>query len=406
MLSTPEDRAGRITSLREITKTAWREAMLKKLSLADPSLAERIAMQDIPRMTELLSSREALHAERDRLEARIKALQEQQLQDPEEHRTVLFSISTFRQHLSTVNRSLGELAEREPGAQLRERLESQRSEACRCLGVGGTGQIIVVIGDVPIMETICPACDDGIRLRERVEAAEKRLEEEEDRLNYERKQSERADRARGIIERSGVPDIYGGGFRTVLSLPARTTPEFRKIVNDARQRYGRIQGPPYPKGLYLYGPAGHGKTSLLAAIARTCAASGIPVMFTTVLNLLDSMRAGYGRKDGSSDTLLERAKNVPVLILDDLGMQQGTDHERARLLAIISTRHGKGQRILTCFSSNYTRLRTAQMIAGGPQAVEEEVQRIEGRLREMTDEVYLENIDLRIPEHRQTTEQE
>lgn len=404
MLAPEDERLKRMTSFREAVVTAWQEAMLKQLRRADPDLAERIVMQAIPRPAELSSKRTGLHAEREKLEQRIQVLQAQtaQAQDEEQHRSILFSLSTFRQHLSVVNRALGELAELESGVRRRAALESQRFDTCDCLGVGGTGRIMAVIEHVPMMETICPICPEGTRLRIRMMQIDARCDLEEVLAEQARAAEEAAVKEREILERSGIPEIYANGtFETVLMLPVSVTKDFEDWVEIAASRYDALTGAPYPQGMFLWGAAGHGKTSLLAAIGHACARHGIPVMFTSVLKLMDTMRAGYGRKDGSSDALLERAKAVPVLLLDDLGMQQGTEHERARILAILQERHSQGSRLLTCFSSNYTVKRAAEMIAGGPGAYEEEVARIEGRLREMATEVLFENLDLRVPAHRQ-----
>jgi DNA replication protein DnaC len=405
-MQAPEDeRIRRMISLRETVVSAWQAAMLKRLGQEAPDLAERIAMQVIPRPAELSLKRAALHDERARLEQRLREIEAQTAQDEEQQRSILFSLSTFRQHLSITNKMLGELVEQEPGSLRRASLESQRSEGCACVGVGGTGRITSIIAGVPMMETVCPVCPEGAALAARMAEVDARCDRQETAEREARAAAHAAEKTQEILERAGIPDIYATStFETILALPITVTEDFQDWVEEAASRYGDLTGAPYPHGFFLWGPAGHGKTSLMAAIGHACARAGIPVMFTSVLTLLDTMRAGYGRRDGSSDALLVRAKTVPVLLLDDLGMQQGTDHERARILAIISDRHGQGNRLLTCFTSNYTINRAAEMIAGGPSAYKEEVARIEGRLREMADEVMFENLDLRALAHRQPVE--
>jgi DNA replication protein DnaC len=317
----------------------------------------------------------------------------------------MFSLAEHRRHLSTVNVALAEIAGQEPGSRRREELERLRSEACRCVGAGGLGRIIAVLDGVPLMERACGDCMEGALYAETMAGLNARLDEQEREEEEARRNQEREAKVADRLDRSGVPDDYRDStFKVIAGLPCSMSKTFRAALVLL---HGRFEKPwpkdRTPKGVYLYGPAGHGKTSMFAAIVRRCAEIDTPVMFTTVLNLLDSMRAGYSRNDGSSDTLLERAKKVQVLLLDDLGMQLGTEHERARLLAIILERHGNRSKRMTCFSSNYDVHRTARMIAGGKNALQEEVARIEGRLTEMADPILIENLDLRIKANRRTT---
>lgn len=385
----------------------WQESCLKQVAQSDPALAERIAMQAMPRPAEIASRRSARMTSLSSLETRVAELLKQagEAKDPEEHNSILFRLSEHRRELAMVNQELGELDALERGAARRAELEHRRSEACRCVGVGGLGRIITVVDGVPLMERACDACPEGKTFRAAMDRINARLDDEEAREQRAKEEEARAARAAQRLQESGIPDLYlGSTLKTVALMPVETTREFRKMLSGINTHFKApwVRGQ-CPKGVFLYGPAGHGKTSILAALAQRFIEWDFPVMFTTVLDLLDSLRAGYSRNDGSSDALLERAKTSYVLFVDDMGMQQGTDHERARLLAIITERHGRGKSLLTCYSSNYTMHETAVRIAGGPQAHAEEVARIERRLREMSDEVLIENLDISVSDNRRAT---
>ena len=120
MLTPEDERLKRMSSLKQRVLPAWQAAMLRQMEQADPALAERIAMQAMPRLAELNSKRSGLNDERHKLEKRVAELRAQTPQDEEQARSIAFSLSTFLQHLSTANVMLGELVEQEPGARDRK----------------------------------------------------------------------------------------------------------------------------------------------------------------------------------------------------------------------------------------------------------------------------------------------
>ena len=72
--------------------------------------------------------------------------------------------------------------------------------------------------------------------------------------------------------------------------------------------------------LVLTGPSGSGKTHLAAAIANRCIERQQTTFFIMVADLLDHLRAAYSpTSELAYDELFEQVRNVPVLVLDDLG---------------------------------------------------------------------------------------
>ena len=91
-------------------------------------------------------------------------------------------------------------------------------------------------------------------------------------------------------------------------------------------------------GLMYSGPAGSGKTYLAAAMANELVRHNISVLFVVVPDLLDELRATYDRKDVSEYDLLDMAKTIPVLILDDLGAHNYTEWTVNRIYSILNYR--------------------------------------------------------------------
>lgn len=71
--------------------------------------------------------------------------------------------------------------------------------------------------------------------------------------------------------------------------------------------------------LTLVGPNQQGKTHLAMAIVNALLDRGEPAYFENVPVLLDQLRGGY--EDGRFWQTFDRAKNAPVLVLDDLGAE-------------------------------------------------------------------------------------
>lgn len=90
-------------------------------------------------------------------------------------------------------------------------------------------------------------------------------------------------------------------------------------------------------GLMLTGPVGAGKTFLAASIANALMEHEKQVLFLVVPDLLDQLRATF-KSDESELDLLDNAREVPILILDDLGAHNYTDWTRNRIYSIINYR--------------------------------------------------------------------
>lgn len=106
---------------------------------------------------------------------------------------------------------------------------------------------------------------------------------------------------------------------------ASTTPE-------NRQRLAEWAEMPRAQNLLLVGNVGVGKTWSAVAACRPPFDRGMDVMFKAAVDLLDDLRP-----DGPRDAL-EEAREVDLLVLDDLGAERPTDWTAERLYAIVNWR--------------------------------------------------------------------
>ena len=95
-----------------------------------------------------------------------------------------------------------------------------------------------------------------------------------------------------------------------------------------------------PKGwLVLNGPSGCGKTHLAAAIANERLKLGHATLFQSVPDLLHHLRSSFNPESETPyDELFDRVRDVPLLILDDLGIQASTPWVKENLDQLLSHR--------------------------------------------------------------------
>jgi DNA replication protein DnaC len=107
-----------------------------------------------------------------------------------------------------------------------------------------------------------------------------------------------------------------------------------------------------PRGwLVLLGGYGCGKTHLAAAIANEQVAQGRPALLVVVPDLLDHLRATYSPHSRATyDERFHQVRNAPLLILDDLGTQSGTEWAQEKLFQIFNHRYNS--RLPTVVTAN------------------------------------------------------
>lgn len=106
-------------------------------------------------------------------------------------------------------------------------------------------------------------------------------------------------------------------------------------------------------GLMFTGLKGTGKTHLAAAIANRLMAEGVPVIFATMIDLLDKIKESFDRSSTTSeDAVLNLYKTADLLIIDDIGKEQPTEWALAKMYQIINARYEDYKPII--ITSNYS----------------------------------------------------
>lgn len=138
------------------------------------------------------------------------------------------------------------------------------------------------------------------------------------------------------MDRAGIPLRYRG--KTLESFEGdasgiRAAVETCKTFRDSRAALE--QG----ATLTLLGGPGTGKTHLSTAVANAWFDAGRTVIYLTSRALVRHIRSAYDQPGVSEAQRIAELTRPDLLIIDDIGAQQGTEHEKLLLFDVIDDRY-------------------------------------------------------------------
>lgn len=173
----------------------------------------------------------------------------------------------------------------------------------------------------------CPVC------------SEEKVKEQE-RLAQEQAQQNRRYTIEMILGRSGIPARFAD--RTLDGFKAETREQeiVLKICKAYADRFDdRLAN---GGGLVMCGAPGTGKTHLACGVANHIAKLGRTSLFLSVMEAVRRVKQTWGRKDGETESeVIAKMLKPDLLILDEVGVQFGSETEKLILFEIINGRYSE-----------------------------------------------------------------
>lgn len=173
--------------------------------------------------------------------------------------------------------------------------------------------------------TPCPACES--------EREERRAQAEAE--YFER---QRLERIAGNRKRANIPERFAGS--TFENYIASTAGQQRALsVSRAfAQNFDAIRKT--GSSLTFCGGPGCGKTHLACAIANHLLDSERKVIYTQAIELVRAIRDTWRRDSSESETtVIARYRSTGLLIVDEIGVQFGSEAEKAQLFDVLDGRY-------------------------------------------------------------------
>ncbi len=194
--------------------------------------------------------------------------------------------------------------------------------------------------------TRCPDCEKAANARRLAEAEEVAREQRKAAIAM-------------ILGRSGIPERFAGRtFDTYIADDEKQIRVLRVCRMYAERFDDRLAN---GGGLVMCGMPGTGKTHLACSIAHQIAEAGRTSLFTSALSAVRRVKQTYQRDSSESESdALGRFFWPDLLIVDEVGVQFGSDTEKMILFEIINGRYERMQP--TILISNLTEPELAQFI--------------------------------------------
>ncbi len=173
--------------------------------------------------------------------------------------------------------------------------------------------------------TRCPECSKELEERRKKQAEEQRL-----------RQIEASRVARH--ERSKIPFRFKTRRFDNYIVDNDAQAKALNICKSYAESWERVKQD--GAGLIFSGKAGAGKTHLACSIAHEVINQGANVQFSTVAEVMRQIKSSFAKDAETTEQQeIDHFSNIQLLILDEVGMDYGTDFNKALIFEILNNRY-------------------------------------------------------------------
>lgn len=173
----------------------------------------------------------------------------------------------------------------------------------------------------------CPACEA--------------IKNEQRRADDERKEAEaRQQRWLRRVGEAGIPERFCN--RTLASYHANTDGQRKALAFATRYAGSLAEVFATGRSALFIGKPGTGKTHLAVGIGMQAMEEGRTVLFCTVLSALRRIKATWAKGAAESESeAIDLLAGVDLLILDEVGVQFGSDFEKTLMFEVLNERYNR-----------------------------------------------------------------
>lgn len=170
----------------------------------------------------------------------------------------------------------------------------------------------------------CQDCAEERKAAERKEEAERAAESERRRLS-------------AMLETAAIPKRFQGRDFTNFAADSDGKRHALKVAREYAENFREHAR--RGDGLIFAGAPGTGKSHLAGAILQSLLPDHVG-MYTTCMGLIRAIRATWRRDSERTEAdMLRELGDCPLLVIDEVGVQYGTDGEQTILFDIIDRRY-------------------------------------------------------------------
>lgn len=173
----------------------------------------------------------------------------------------------------------------------------------------------------------CPACAEARNERDRAEAERKEAEAKQQR--WLRRVSD-----------AGIPERFVG--RSLDNYRATTAGQRDALAFAAEYAASLADVFATGRSALFIGRPGTGKTHLAVAIALQALQAGHTAGFCTVMSAMRRIKSTWGKgADESEDHVVELLAGTDLMVLDEVGVQFGSDFEKTVMFEVLNERYNR-----------------------------------------------------------------